>query len=92
MIKLFSLLLRLVSATRAGASNKGENVPWRNDPLAHPALERMSMRELADLPFDRPASPVRKDHAAARGAGKDMGLVRLCAVTGQSPRACQAAS
>ena len=90
MIKLFSLLLRLVTATRA--SNKGENVPWRKDPLAHPALERMSMRELADLPFDRPASPVRKDHAAARGAGKDMGLVRVCAVAGRTSRACQAAS
>lgn len=26
---------------------------WRRDPLAHPALEAMSVRELADLPFDR---------------------------------------
>lgn len=89
MIKLFSLLLRLATPTPARTSNKDENVPWRNDPLAHPVLERMSVRELADLPFDRPASPVRFDRAARRADG---GLVRLCAVTGQSPRACQAAS
>lgn len=25
---------------------------WRRDPLAHPALQAMSQRELADLPFD----------------------------------------
>jgi hypothetical protein len=26
---------------------------WYRDPLSHPAVDRMSERELADLPFDR---------------------------------------
>ncbi|OWV76274.1 hypothetical protein ATY77_06840 [Rhizobium sp. R634] len=25
--------------------------PWRSDPLQHPEVERMSMREIADLPL-----------------------------------------
>ncbi|QBY02543.1 hypothetical protein E2K80_18855 [Rhodophyticola sp. CCM32] len=25
---------------------------WRSDPLSHPAIRRMSLREVADLPFD----------------------------------------
>jgi hypothetical protein len=25
---------------------------WRRDPLSHPALARMTQRELGDLPFD----------------------------------------
>jgi|GEM_PF-3032841 len=25
---------------------------WRRDPLSHPDLQRMSLQELADLPFD----------------------------------------
>jgi len=28
------------------------------DPLAHPALQRMSLDELADLPFEREPCPV----------------------------------
>lgn len=26
---------------------------WRQDPLSHPAIRRMTPHELADLPFDR---------------------------------------
>ena len=26
---------------------------WRQDPLSHPDLQAMSLRELADLPFNR---------------------------------------
>lgn len=25
--------------------------PWKSDPLQHPEVERMSMREIADLPL-----------------------------------------
>jgi hypothetical protein len=32
---------------------------WYRDPLAHPSVERMSERELADLPFDRGRMPFR---------------------------------
>ncbi|MBB4239103.1 hypothetical protein GGD57_005722 [Rhizobium esperanzae] len=28
---------------------------WRDDPLRHPEVERMSMREIADLPLAMPA-------------------------------------
>lgn len=34
---------------------------WECDPLAHPAVQRMSLDELADLPFEpeqRPAPPL----------------------------------
>ena len=31
---------------------------WSRDPLAHPALETMSERELADLPFTRETRPI----------------------------------
>ncbi|PDS75157.1 hypothetical protein [Rhizobium sp. L43] len=30
---------------------------WKDDPLRHPEVERMSMREIADLPLGMPASP-----------------------------------
>ncbi|OWV92454.1 hypothetical protein ATY78_02680 [Rhizobium sp. R635] len=30
--------------------------PWKNDPLQHPEVERMSMREIADLPLGMPAA------------------------------------
>jgi hypothetical protein len=28
---------------------------WKDDPLRHPEVERMSMREIADLPLGMPA-------------------------------------
>jgi hypothetical protein len=39
------------------------------DPLAHPALQRMSLEELADLPFERgpcPAQPAAPAGEACR--------------------------
>jgi len=41
---------------------------WRRDPLLHPALDAMSERELADLPFARPVATARPC-ASARCAG-----------------------
>jgi hypothetical protein len=35
----------------------GSDKEWEYDPLSHPALERMTLEELADLPFDRGARP-----------------------------------
>jgi hypothetical protein len=29
------------------------NESWQHDPLSHPDLQAMSLRELADLPFNR---------------------------------------
>ena len=39
--------------TRPGS----ETARWRADPLAHPALRRMSQVELADLPIGHPRLP-----------------------------------
>ena len=36
---------------------------WLRDPLAHPALDAMSERELADLPFARGTRPNRSVEA-----------------------------
>jgi hypothetical protein len=36
---------------------------WLRDPLAHPALDAMSERELADLPFARGTRPIRSAEA-----------------------------
>lgn len=33
-------------------SEPADEVRWRRDPLAHPAIRAMSQREIADLPFD----------------------------------------
>jgi hypothetical protein len=43
--------------TRDGEGKLGPM--WEDDPLSHPALQRMSLEELADLPFDR--GPVHLD-------------------------------
>ncbi|NKL02905.1 hypothetical protein GFM02_32890 [Rhizobium leguminosarum bv. viciae] len=32
-----------------------DNPAWKDDPLRHPDVERMSMREIADLPLGMPA-------------------------------------
>ena len=36
---------------------------WRRDPLSHPALQRMTLTELADLPFDRTRCPDGPDRS-----------------------------
>lgn len=37
---------------------------WWRDPLSHPALDAMSERELADLPFTRPTAAARPCESA----------------------------
>ncbi|WP_149757734.1 hypothetical protein [Roseivivax sediminis] len=46
--------LRYVFETLAGTPKDMCPGPddWRRDPLSHPDLRGMSLRELADLPFD----------------------------------------
>ncbi len=43
----------------AGQPTTDEIAIWVRDPLAHPALETMSQRELGDLPFNRGYQPLR---------------------------------
>lgn len=58
------LLSRLITLFTAPTQDD-DNARWRRDPLAHPDLERMSARELADLPIG-PAWP--EPRQAKRGA------------------------
>jgi hypothetical protein len=43
---IFQAAIRTLTETSAGEE------PAQADPLAHPDIRRMSLRELADLPFD----------------------------------------
>ncbi|MBY5441015.1 hypothetical protein [Rhizobium leguminosarum] len=38
-----------------GTAEIGDAPAWKDDPLQHPEVERMSMREIADLPLGMPA-------------------------------------
>lgn len=42
--------------------------PAPGDPMAHPDIQRMSMRDLADLPLVPPPAPAAKDTSRARSA------------------------
>ncbi len=57
-MKIFSIskLFFEVPGAYAG-DNREERTAWLRDPLSHPAIEHMSQRELADLPFRRTATP-----------------------------------
>nr|WP_265517161.1 hypothetical protein [Nitratireductor luteus] len=49
MFKFLSILSRREFIPRTQPQDDGE--AWRRDPLAHPVLQAMSQRELADLPL-----------------------------------------
>ena len=56
-MKIISILSKLSTAPGKRPAGTAGNVPdWIRDPLAHPDLDAMSERELADLPF-RAAMP-----------------------------------
>jgi len=64
MLKLSAILRRvahLLPKISEDMTCWGEE--WNKDPLSHPALQRMTLEELADLPFER--EPARPDPAAA---------------------------
>jgi hypothetical protein len=53
-MKIISILKGLsIAAETDDQRRRAERAGWLLDPLAHPALETMSERELADLPFAR---------------------------------------
>lgn len=57
-MKIFSLFG--IQGPRSGNTTPrhfDDTAPWLRDPLSHPALESMSQRELADLPFRTSARP-----------------------------------
>lgn len=51
-MKIFSAVVEILRGHRVCPSDE-DKVAWARDPLSHPALETMSARELADLPFNR---------------------------------------
>jgi hypothetical protein len=58
-MKIFSILSALGSAlSQCDDEVFGRDI-WRQDPLSHPDLEAMSLRELADLPFNRGTRSIR---------------------------------
>ncbi len=61
-MKIISILRSLSSATEADDRRRRTAwADWLRDPLAHPALEAMSERELADLPFARGSRPTPRE-------------------------------
>jgi len=50
MLKYFYMKIRRFWKTQTVRKDTG--CAWDADPLRHPALQRMSQRELADLPFE----------------------------------------
>lgn len=52
MLQFLLKIARLATAPACSA----EPERWRFDPLAHPALRRMSQAELGDLPIGHPAA------------------------------------
>jgi hypothetical protein len=56
-MKIISILRSLSIPTEADKRRPGAQwSEWLRDPLAHPDLDAMSERELADLPFARGAN------------------------------------
>lgn len=80
---MFKFIWKQRNALPCGASD------WRHDPLGHPALTRMSPRELADLPMVAEApmpvaevqaqAQTRVAHGRRHGFGKE--LSARCAVS-----------
>ncbi|CAN7245171.1 hypothetical protein LJR245_001003 [Rhizobium leguminosarum] len=52
-MSLLKFFLRQILAV--GTAELGDAPAWKDDPLRHPEVERMSMREIADLPLGMPA-------------------------------------
>lgn len=65
-MKILSLLQGL-SGTRPGQARVGdaEIARWMIDPLSHPALDRMTERELGDVPFRLTARRTAHENAGA---------------------------
>ncbi len=46
--------------TKRGLSGLSSKLEWQ-DPIDHPAIKAMTLRELADLPFPRPCRELTTD-------------------------------
>ena len=54
-IHSFSRFFLGLLPTPLESSTLHQDEEWKRDPLSHPILQRMSLEQLADLPFDRGA-------------------------------------
>lgn len=52
-MKFFSMIPALGRSLLDADETADDADDFRRDPLSHPAISAMSMRELADLPFNR---------------------------------------
>ncbi len=75
---MFKLFWRSIRG--AGSSNVQD---WRHDPLGHPALWEMSLRELADLHVvaEMPMRVGKVEADARSGQGVSQELSRRCVVS-----------
>jgi len=57
MLNLLALVERLARLPKFLEEPSGWEMEWDRDPLSHPDLQRMTLEQLADLPFDRGTPP-----------------------------------
>jgi len=62
MLNPRKLLERLVRSLKPHDPPSWEK-EWEADPLSHPDLQRMTLEQLADLPFERGGIPMGNEHA-----------------------------
>ena len=59
-------ILSTIAGWLQGSGIDSKTTPWCRDPLFHPDLRAMSLRELADLPLSAPCVYASAHRAAAR--------------------------
>ena len=59
-------ILSTIAGWLQGSGIDSKTTPWCRDPLLHPELQAMSLRELADLPLSVPGAYASAHRAAAR--------------------------
>jgi hypothetical protein len=63
MLNLLALAKQLLTAR----SRLRDVDDWIDDPLSHPTLQRMTLEQLADLPFDRGPAATERYSSTSRG-------------------------
>ena len=56
-IGMFKKLIRMIERLRVSfgrrRQQRSQGEPWHQDPMSHPAVQRMTPNQLADLPLER---------------------------------------
>jgi hypothetical protein len=52
MQKYLQRLAERMFRFRSYATREADDIHWKRDPLFHPALQKMTLNQLADLPFE----------------------------------------